>query len=104
MNKYENKKGYGTTHAEIDAINHLPPQPNKNRLVKIDLLVIRTTNHANIRMSKPCYHCIIQMQTLPSKKGYSINHIYYSNEEGIIEKTTLTKMMKEIPYITRGKR
>ena len=104
MNKYENKKGYGTTHAEIDAINHLPPQPNKHKLIKIDLLVIRTTNHANIRMSKPCYHCIIQMHTLPQKKGYLINNIYYSNENGIINKTTLPKIIKEDIYISRGNR
>ena len=31
INKYDNLSGVGTTHAEIDAINHLPPQFNKKK-------------------------------------------------------------------------
>jgi len=101
MNKYDNKRGFGTTHAEIDAINHLPPQPNKKKLVKIDILVIRLTNHGKIGMSKPCLNCILQMQILPIKKGYSINNIYYSNEHGIIIKTNLNDILEEDLHISR---
>ena len=93
INKYDNPRGVGTTHAEIDAINHLPPQSNKKKLINIDILVIRTSNCGKIGMSKPCLHCILSMQTLPQKKGYLIKNIFYSNENGNIIKTNLNEMI-----------
>jgi len=94
VNKYNNKRGVGTTHAEIDAINHLPPRKKSGKmLINIDLLVIRTSHMGKIGMSKPCLHCILSMQVLPNRKGYKIKNIYYSNEAGDIIHTTLDNLI-----------
>ena len=44
-------------------------------------------------MSKPCIKCIIDLSTLPQKKGYILKNIFYSNSEGLIVKTTLKSLI-----------
>jgi hypothetical protein len=44
-------------------------------------------------MSKPCLNCIKKMQFLPSKKGYKIQNIYYSDEEGEISQIKLSNII-----------
>jgi hypothetical protein len=39
-----------------------------------------------ISMSKPCKHCIENMQRLANRKGYYIDNIYFSNNMRQIEK------------------
>ena len=82
-------------HAEHDAIRKLLPLKRKSRLENINILVIRLSSKNKIQSSKPCINCINMMKTLPPKLGYRIQHIYYSNEEGNIIKTTLQNLENE---------
>ena len=41
------------------------------------------------------------MKTLPQKKGYKIENIYYSDEEGNIIKTTLNKLDSEEKHYSK---
>ena len=82
-------------HSEHDAINKLRPLYNRKNLKKIDLLVVRFNLKGNLCMSKPCEQCINMLLKLPKTKGYKINKIHYSNNEGIIVKTTLQKLLNE---------
>jgi hypothetical protein len=90
INKYSDSDGKKPSiHAEYDAISKLIPLKRKKKLRSIDILVIRVSKLNNIQMSKPCYNCIQVMKTLPEKKGYKINNIYYSIDNGNIIKTNL---------------
>lgn len=90
INKYSDSEGKKPSiHAEYDAISKLVPLKKKKKLQTIDILVIRVSRINNIQMSKPCFNCIQIMKTMPEKKGYKINNIYYSNNDGDIIKTNL---------------
>ena len=94
FNTYDDSRSDGTIHAEINAINNLITHAaNKKRLTKIDILVIRTSKTGKIGMSKPCIKCIIDLSTLPQRKGYILKNIFYSNSEGLIVKTTLRSLI-----------
>ena len=41
------------------------------------------------------------MKTLPPKKGYVIQNVYYSNAEGEIEKSSLNDLEKEERHYSR---
>lgn len=90
INKYSDSEGKKPSiHAEYDAISKLIPLKRKKKLCPIDILVIRVSKLNNIQMSKPCYNCIQIMKTMPEKKGYKINNIYYSIDNEFIIKTNL---------------
>jgi len=90
INKYSDSDGKKPSiHAEYDAISKLLPLKKKKKLESIDILVIRVSRINNIQMSKPCYNCIQIMKILPEKKGYKINNIYYSDNNGEIIKTNI---------------
>ena len=73
---YDTTRGVGTTHAEANAIANLPPRPrNRKHLLKVNILVIRTSQTGKIGISKPCIKCIIDMMTIPQKRGYIIKNI-----------------------------
>lgn len=96
---YDNSRSEGTTHAEINAINNLVHHSaNKKHLTKIDLLVIRTTNTGKLGMSKPCIKCIIDLSTLPQKRGYILKNIFYSGQDGTIIKTNLKSLIETKDY------
>lgn len=82
MNHIRNGK---TIHAEVDAINNLPPSSKRNRLMKVSLMVIRINKHNKICNSRCCVKCCESIYSIPSYRGYVIDQIYYSNEEGEIE-------------------
>ncbi len=93
---YDNTRGVGTTHAEANAIMNLPPRPrNRKHLTKIEILVIRTSQTGKIGISKPCIKCIIDMMSLPQKRGYIIKTISYSDANGAIITTTLNNLLEE---------
>ena len=46
-------------------------------------------------MSKPCKHCIENMQMLANKKGYYINNVFFSNNNRNIEKWTYHELENE---------
>jgi hypothetical protein len=97
-NILENEPGI---HAEHDAILKLKPLERKKHLVCINLLVIRITKRNKTQLSKPCVNCIKKMKYLPEKKGYKIKNIYYSNENGDIVKSNITKLENEELHYSR---
>jgi hypothetical protein len=69
-------------HAEMDAINNLPPAKKKNRLTHINLMVIRISKSVGIMSnSKCCIKCCETIYRIPPLRGYTIDHVYYSNNE-----------------------
>jgi cytidine deaminase len=88
-------------HAECDAISKLMPLKNKRKLESINLLVIRLSTKNKIQSSKPCNNCIQIMKTLPQKKGYKIDTIYYSDGEDNIIKTNLNKLELEEKHYSK---
>jgi cytidine deaminase len=88
-------------HAEQDAINKLQSLNNKKKLEPINLLVIRLSSKNNLQSSKPCANCIESMKILPTKKGYKIQNIYYSDAGGNIIKTNLTCLDNEEKHYSR---
>ena len=91
MNYYSNNVNQ-SIHAERSAIDNLPSQ---KKISNINILVIRFSKTGKICMSKPCCNCINFMSTYPSKKGYNIKKIYYSDENGNIVKTNLYKLKNQ---------
>ena len=88
-------------HAEHDAINKLKPLNRRKHLQNINLLVIRISKNNLLHSSKPCANCIEIMKTLPQKKGYRIDKIYYSDENGNIVKSSLKKLENEELHFSR---
>ena len=88
-------------HAEEDAISKLIPLKKKKRLEPINILVIRVSPKNKIQSSKPCINCLKVMNILPEKKGYKIENVYYSNEDGNILKTTLKSLENEEKHYSK---
>jgi cytidine deaminase len=102
VNKMGDSEGhYRGIHAEHDAINKLVPLRKKKKLRSVNLLVIRLSGKNKLQSSKPCGKCIEMMKTLPVKKGYKIQNIFYSDCEGNIVKTTLRKLDREEKHYTK---
>jgi cytidine deaminase len=92
---------YNLCHAEHNALLKLKNRDTK-KLCSINLLVIKTTLTGVIGSSKPCAHCLALLCTLPSKKGYKINNIFYSNSPNeILVKKKLNELLKEDMHISR---
>lgn len=88
-------------HAEYDAIRKLCPLKRKKKLVNVNILVIRISGKNKLQSSKPCAICINTMKQLPPKLGYNIQNVFYSNETGIILKTSLTQLDNEEKHYSR---
>jgi hypothetical protein len=88
-------------HAEHDAITKLCPLKKKKRLESINILVIRISSKNKLQSSKPCSNCLNIMKYLPIKKGYKIQNVYYSDNEGNIIKQSLTKLDNEDKHYSR---
>ena len=54
----------------------------KDKLNKMNLIVIRTNKSGNLCNSAPCNHCT---ECLINDKNIKIDKLYYSNENGRIE-------------------
>jgi len=94
MNMHLNIPYNRTIHAEADAIHRLPLIRGSKKLQPIHICVIKTTRTGKLGNSKPCVHCIQQMINEAPKKGYKIEWIYYSKNDGSIEKCKLNKFME----------
>lgn len=88
-------------HAEYDVIKKLIPLRRTKKLESINLLVIRLSGKNKLQSSKPCSNCIDIMKTLPEKKGYKIQNIYYSDCDGNIVKTTLKNLDNEEKHFSK---
>lgn len=86
-------------HAEIDVLNKI--KTRKKMPKKIDLFVIRLTKTGMLAESRPCFHCIQEME----KSCLNIRYIYYSTKDGKIAKEKLSHMMNSpLTYISSGVR
>lgn len=88
-------------HAEQDAISKLLPLKRKKRLELVNILVVRLSAKNNLQSSKPCSNCIEVMKSLPTKKGYKIQNVYYSDNKGNIIKQSLTNLDNEEKHYSR---
>jgi len=88
-------------HAECDALSKLMPLKNKKRLESINILVVRLSSKNKIQSSKPCNNCIEAMKRIPEKKGYKIENVYYSDENGNIIKTNLKILDSEEKHYSK---
>jgi hypothetical protein len=79
----------------------LPSLKYKKKLEPINLLVIRLSKTNKLQSSKPCNNCINAMKTIPIKKGYKIQKIYYSDGQDNMVITTLNILEKEQPHYSR---
>jgi len=86
-------------HAEMDAINNLPPNPKRNRLRRVSLIVIRLSKGCTcIGNSKCCIKCCETVYRIPPLRGYTIDSVYYSNSKGRIEEHHPISLLLEETY------
>jgi len=88
-------------HAEHNALLKLKPTKNKKRLEPVNLLVVRFSKTNKLQSSKPCSNCIQILESMPERKGYKIQNIYYSNSDGNIVKTNLTSLQNDEQHYSR---
>jgi cytidine deaminase len=92
---------YNLCHAEHNALLKLKNRDTK-KITGINLLVIKTTLTGVIGSSKPCAHCLALLCTLPIKKGYKVNNVFYSNSPSeILVKKKLNDLLLEDLHISR---
>ena len=102
VNKMGDSEGmHPGIHAEYEAIKKLIPLRKTKKLESVNLLVIRLSGKNKLQSSKPCSNCIDTMKTLPEKKGYKIQNIYYSDSNENIVKTTLKNLDNEEKHISK---
>lgn len=83
-----------SSHAEMDALKHLPPlylYGRKKRV--IDLIVIRIDKNGIMKNSTPCFMCIKHMQWMTLHTSYKIQNIYYSYDDNIVVVKKLTDLI-----------
>eukprot|EP00734_Pompholyxophrys_sp_LG126_P000049 Pompholyxophrys_sp_v1_NODE_2_length_20472_cov_5.132586.p14 type:complete len:166 gc:universal NODE_2_length_20472_cov_5.132586:16446-15949(-) len=80
-----------TIHAEQSAISRLPRRRSK-KLKRINLLVVRTSKSGKLNNSRPCLHCINTMVSKTPVYGYKIHYVYFSTNDGSIQKTKLSDL------------
>lgn len=82
--------GYGT-HSEMDAFLKLRKN-NSNKLISIDVYVIRVNKIGELRSSRPCNKCCKFMKFIAERRGYKIKTVVYPNEQGNLVKTTFDEL------------
>lgn len=76
-------QNYTSLHAEHHAVNKLKYSHKKK---KVDLIVFRTSNHCqNLLLSAPCENCRKKIKEGLKYKGYSLNRVYFTNNDGNLE-------------------
>jgi glycine cleavage system protein P-like pyridoxal-binding family len=66
----------------------------KNNNKKYNLYVIKTSKTGtNISMSRLCERCVVAVNNV-KKSGIKINKIYYSNDDGTLTSTNITKLLE----------
>jgi cytidine deaminase len=89
-------------HAEVNAMHKLPYLPRHKRPKKVDLLVIRVNRGGSMGNSKPCLNCVQQMNKFLPMKGYTLDTIYYTTQNGIIVSEKFTDLLNsDTPYLSR---
>jgi len=78
---------YDSLHAEMDAIQKLPIN-RKKKMIKINVLVFRISRgkKRNLMNARCCDNCYNGLHRVSKQKNYKIKNIYYTNDDGLIEK------------------
>jgi hypothetical protein len=97
-NKYTISYNLPNIHAEIDAFLKLK-DVKKKHFEHVNLCVIRMTKNGKLSNSKPCVHCILQMNALAQLKGYKIDYVFYSDTDGLIQKVKFSQCSND--HVTR---
>lgn len=80
----------------------LRPMPRKRRLKRVDLLVIRTSRAGFLGSSKPCAHCLSLLQRGLPERGYCLETVYYSDEQGsIVGRPFRELVVDDPPHVSR---
>lgn len=87
-------------HAEVDAINNLPPATRKKKkLVKAKLIVIRVSRgKMKLAKSRCCIRCCEAIYKLPPLRGYTITNVAFSCKDGTIEDHHPISLLLEDDY------
>lgn len=97
-----NLQPHGSVHAEMDAFRTI--QKNNQKIPKkIYVFVTRFTlinDTIHLKLSKPCMHCIKYMQSVSRMKNYTIQKIFYTDEQQNLVSTNIHHLMHEKPYIS----
>ena len=82
---FNHLRGKRSIHAEVDAINNLPPLRRKKNLTKVKLLVIRLTRgKTKLAESRCCVRCCESIYRIPPLRGYTIENVAFSTESGCV--------------------
>ena len=100
-------KAFNSVHAEMDAFSkiHLLKRRkngknNNKKPFKVNMLVIQMNRSSELKMSKPCYHCI---KKLAKHSNVIINNVYYSNREGGLTMEKFSDLVNsEETYLTKA--
>lgn len=90
------------THAEMDVMRKFLSKMYKKRIKykEVDMMVIKISKTGCITNSQPCYHCALEMA---NQKRIKIKNIFYSNDEGCIEKHKFNTWFKNTDhYVCKG--
>lgn len=82
-------------HAEMDAIRRAN---GRLRYKKVDVMLFRLTAQGRLSYSRPCQHCVMEMM----QSQLSIHHVYYSMDDGSVNRESLCNM--EGMYVCSGER
>ena len=81
-------------HAEMNLLKK--PIRNFKKHKSIQMIVIRFNKLGELSNSKPCNKCLKYI----SKSNLNITHIYYSNDQGIIIKSTVKQLINSEQHYT----
>lgn len=94
-NVYKGSNVDYTVHAEDSAIRKLPSLPQKKHMKKVDMMVIKVSKSGCVGSSKPCIHCLLQLKQKLPAKGYRLHNIYYTDMEGNIWQSTVSRLLRD---------
>lgn len=102
-----NSRLYTSLHAEISACKNLSKIASrlKLNLSTVDLIVLRISRNKSINLSRPCYHCIKQLNKYCKMLNFKLRYIYYSNSDGTIIKEKFDNLLNSnLRHISKGSR
>lgn len=100
-----NSSLYSSMHAEISACKRLARIATKLKLKmsKIDLVVLRVLRDGTMGSSRPCFHCIIQLDKYSKMLNFKLRYVYYSNCDGCIVREKFSDLVNsDIKHISKG--
>lgn len=94
-------------HAEISACKRLARIATKLklRMSRADLIVLRVSRDGKMGSSRPCYHCIKQLDKYTRMLNFKLRYVYYSNSDGkIIREKFYDLLNSDVKHFSRGSR